>query len=129
MKSLFMFATIVACTISCGLSVLAADEEPVAAESPSKGPSPETTAQPTPSSVSPDKKWEYKAPTEEGPKLVKTGTYEIAADLSDVCDISSCGDYASVIWARIQNAWPSIGGRDVCFRLRFINSAGTNGKR
>ncbi len=60
---------------------------------------PTPTASPNPSSLSPDKKWEYKAPSEEGPKLVKAETDEIAADLSDVCDISSCGDYASVIWA------------------------------
>jgi hypothetical protein len=60
---------------------------------------PTPTASPNLSSLSPDKKWKYKAPTEEGPKLVKADTDEIAADLSDVCDISSCGDYASVIWA------------------------------
>jgi hypothetical protein len=60
---------------------------------------PTLTASPNLSSLSPDKKWEYKAPTEEGPKLVKADTDEIAADLSDVCEISSCGDYANVIWA------------------------------
>ena len=54
----------------------------VATESPSKGPSPETTAQPTPSSVSPDKKWEYR-PDESAPKIVKAGTDEVALDLSD----------------------------------------------
>ena len=60
---------------------------------------PTPTASPKSSTLSPDKKWEYKAPSEEGPKLVKADTDEIAADLSDVCDISSCGDNASVIWA------------------------------
>ena len=99
MKLFFTFVTIVACAISCGSCVLAADEEPVATESPSKGPSPETTAQPTPSSVSPDKKWEYKAPTEEGPKLANANTNQTAVDLSDVCDISSCGEGAAVLWA------------------------------
>src|SRR5207249_7254802 len=76
-----------------------ADEEPVAAESSSKGPSPETTAQPNPSSLSPDRKWEYKAPTEEGPKLANANTNQTAVDLSDVCDISSCGEGAAVLWA------------------------------
>ena len=38
-------------------------------------------------SVSPDKKWEYKPPTEnEGPKIVKAGTNDAAGDLSDACD-------------------------------------------
>ena len=60
---------------------------------------PTPIASPKSSTLSPDKKWEYKAPSEEGPKLVKADTDEIAADLSDICDISSCGDYASVIWA------------------------------
>jgi len=51
-------------------------------------------------SVSPDKKWEYKPPTEnEGPKIVKAGTNDAAGDLSDACDIGSCGDDASVLWA------------------------------
>jgi hypothetical protein len=36
MRSFFILVAIVACTISCGLSVLAADEEPEAAESPSQ---------------------------------------------------------------------------------------------
>ena len=99
MRWFFTFVTIVVCMINCGLSVLAADEEAVAAESPSKGPSPETTAQPNPSSLSPDRKWEYRAPTEEGPKLVNANTNQTAVDLSDVCDISSCGEGAAVLWA------------------------------
>ena len=99
MKLFFSFVAIVTCAISYDFSVLAADEEPVAAESSSKGPSPETTAQPNPSSLSPDRKWEYKAPTEEGPKLANANTNQTAVDLSDVCDISSCGEGAAVLWA------------------------------
>jgi hypothetical protein len=100
MRCFFTFVTIVVCMINCGLSVLAADEEPVAAVSPSKGPSHETTAQPTPSSISPDKKWEYKPATNDhGPQIVKAGTDEAAGDLSDDCDIGSCGDSATVRWA------------------------------
>ncbi len=39
-------------------------------------------AAPNPSSVSPDKKWEYQ-PNESAPKIVKPGTNEVALDLSD----------------------------------------------
>ena len=97
-EMVFTFVTIVVvCMVNCGLSVLAADEEPVAAESPSKGPSPETTAQPTPSSVSPDKKWEYR-PDESAPKIVKAGTDEVALDLSDQ-PAGNGFSFATVIWA------------------------------
>jgi uncharacterized protein YecT (DUF1311 family) len=44
MSSSFTFVAIVACAISCGCSVLAANEEPVAAETPSGESSPDTTA-------------------------------------------------------------------------------------
>jgi hypothetical protein len=49
-------------------------------------------------SVSPDKKWEYKAADDEGPKIVRAGTSEMEGDLSDVCGIGSCGN-AAVVWA------------------------------
>ena len=49
--------------------------------------------------ISPDKKWEYAGPDDGGPKIVKAGTSEMARDLSDVCDIGSCGEGAAVIWA------------------------------
>src|SRR5213080_4916832 len=97
MKLFFSFVAIVTCAISYDFSVLAADEEPVAAESPSKGPSPETTAQPTPSSVSPDKKWEYR-PDESAPKILKAGTDEMALDLSDQ-PAGNGFSFATVIWA------------------------------
>jgi uncharacterized protein YecT (DUF1311 family) len=50
--------------------------------------------------ISPDKKWEYKAATKDhGPQIVKAGTDEATGDLSDDCDIGSCGDSANVQWA------------------------------
>ena len=97
----FTVVTVVVCMINCGLFVLAANEEPVATVTPSKGASPETTAQPTPSSVSPDKKWEYKSATNRKPQIVKAGTDEAAGELS--CDISTCGDgglQGKVIWSQ-----------------------------
>src|SRR6266550_4649820 len=39
-KRIFAFVVIVACTISCSFSILAASDEPLAAESPSEEPSP-----------------------------------------------------------------------------------------
>src|SRR6266511_2791592 len=42
MKSLFMFATIVACTISCGFPLFATDKEPAAGETPPGESSPDT---------------------------------------------------------------------------------------
>ena len=60
----------------------------------------EPSPRPTPDSISPDKKWEYKPATDErGPQIVKAGTDEAAGDLSDDCDIGSCGEGASVLWA------------------------------
>src|SRR6267154_997893 len=97
-EMVFTFVTIVVvCMVNCGLPVLAADEEPVAAERPSKGPSPEKTAQPTPSSVSPDKKWEYR-PDESAQRIVKAGTDVVAFDLSDQ-PAGNGFSFATVIWA------------------------------
>jgi uncharacterized protein YecT (DUF1311 family) len=54
--------------------------------------------QPTPASISPDKKWEYKPVTDDRkPQIVKAGTDEAAGDLP--CDYSTCGDSARVLWA------------------------------
>lgn len=54
----------------------------------------------TPDSISPDKKWQYKPATNDhGPQIAKMGTNDAAGDLSDACDIGSCGDDASVLWA------------------------------
>jgi uncharacterized protein YecT (DUF1311 family) len=59
---------------------------------------PEQTPSSSSSSVSPDKKWEYKPATNDRkPQIVKAGTDEAAGDLS--CDISTCGDGARVLWA------------------------------
>ncbi len=60
---------------------------------------PEPNSRATPDPISPDKRWEYKPATDErGPQIVKAGTNDSAGDLSDACDIGSCGD-ASVLWA------------------------------
>ena len=67
---------------------------------PEPSPTPLPKAPPTPDPISPDKKWEYKAATKDrGPQIVKAGPNDSAADLSDACDIGSCGDNASVLWA------------------------------
>ena len=66
----------------------------------SSGSKAESTAHVTTDSISPNKKWEYKpASSDRGPQIVKTGTGDAACDLSDACDIGSCGDDASVLWA------------------------------
>jgi uncharacterized protein YecT (DUF1311 family) len=54
-------------------------------------------AAPNPSSVSPDKKWEYR-PDESAPKIVKAGTDEVALDLSDQA-AGNGFSFATVIWA------------------------------
>jgi hypothetical protein len=52
---------------------------------------------PSPSSVAPDKKWEYH-PDESNPKIVKAGTNEVALDLSDQ-PAGNGFSSATVIWA------------------------------
>jgi hypothetical protein len=48
--------------------------------------------------VSPDKQWEYKAPSgSEDARIVKAGSNEIAVSLVDDCDIGC--EHASVLWA------------------------------
>jgi hypothetical protein len=48
--------------------------------------------------VSPDKQWEYKAPSgSEVARIVKAGSKEIAVSLVDDCDIGC--EHASVLWA------------------------------
>jgi hypothetical protein len=48
--------------------------------------------------ISPDKQWEYKAPSAgEDARIVKTGSNETAVSLVDDCDIGC--ENASVIWA------------------------------
>jgi uncharacterized protein YecT (DUF1311 family) len=58
---------------------------------------PEPTASSSPSSVSPDKKWEYES-DESDPKIVKAGTNEVALDLSDQ-PAGNGFSFATVIWA------------------------------
>jgi len=71
--------------------------EPLA---PVQTPSADSSEPPDRSSVSPDKKWEYKAPNEnEGPRIVKAGTNEMGGDLSDACGIGTCGGYPRLVWA------------------------------
>lgn len=80
-----VFAAITVCVTSSHLSNA---QQPVAAQAPS----------PLPTSVSPDKKWEYKPASEDRkPQIVKAGTDEAAGDLA--CDISTCGGGAKVFWA------------------------------
>jgi len=63
-------------------------------------PTPALTERPAPDPISPDKKWEYKPATNDrGPQIVKAGTDDSTGDLSDACDIGSCGESASVLWA------------------------------
>jgi hypothetical protein len=48
--------------------------------------------------VSPDKRWEYKAPSgSEDARIVKAGSNEIAVSLVDDCDIGC--EHANVLWA------------------------------
>jgi uncharacterized protein YecT (DUF1311 family) len=90
----------------------APNEKDASTSSPTPTPTPASSAStqgpdekpaavaPNPTSVSPDKQWEYKPVTDEhGPQVVKAGTAEAVGDLSDDCSIGSCGDDASVLWA------------------------------
>jgi hypothetical protein len=48
--------------------------------------------------ISPDKQWEYKAPSAgEDARIVKTGSNDIAVSLVDDCDIGC--EHATVLWA------------------------------
>jgi uncharacterized protein YecT (DUF1311 family) len=71
-------------TATASASAQESDKEPAAAA-------------PNPSSVSPDKKWEYR-PDESAPKIVKAGTDAVALDLSDQPAGNGFG-LAGVIWA------------------------------
>lgn len=68
--------------------------EPLA---PAKTPSPDSPEPPDRSSVSPDKKWEYK-PDDSDPKIVRGGTSEVALDLSDQ-PAGNGFSYATVVWS------------------------------
>jgi hypothetical protein len=58
---------------------------------------PTPTASPNPSSVSPDKKWEYS--DGDTAKLVKAGTSEVALTFSEECDLGALGEHSVVLWA------------------------------
>ena len=60
-------------------------------------PKPESSRPPDPNALSPDKKWEYRPPDEDTPKIVKAGINDVAGDL-DVCSVGSCGE-PKVFWA------------------------------
>ena len=83
------------------LILVLASGEGSQAQTPSPTPeataAPGATVQPHPSSVSPDKKWEYR-PDESAPKIVKAGTHEVALDLSDQ-PAGNGFSFATVIWA------------------------------
>jgi hypothetical protein len=89
MRSLVSFIAIAACAIDCGLSN-AQESGPAQAPSPS------------PSSISPDKQWEYKC-VEYGagdclPRIVKAGTTQRVVDLNDVPD-GARGMGAEIRWS------------------------------
>lgn len=65
------------------------------AETPT--PRPESPRPADPNALSPDKKWEYRPPDEDTPKIVKAGTNDVAGDL-DACGVGSCGE-PKVFWA------------------------------
>jgi hypothetical protein len=58
---------------------------------------PAPTASPNPSSLSPDKKWEYS--DGDTPKLVKAGTNEVALEFSEGCDLGALGEHSELHWA------------------------------
>jgi hypothetical protein len=58
---------------------------------------PAPTASPNPSSLSPDKKWEYSGG--DTAKLVKAGTNEVALTFSEECDLGALGEHSAVLWA------------------------------
>jgi hypothetical protein len=47
--------------------------------------------------LSPDKKWEYFGG--DAPKLVKTGTNEVALKFSEDCDLGAVGENSTSLWA------------------------------
>lgn len=93
-----MLVLVVVCAIARVSSNAQVSSSPAQTPSPTSEvtPAPEATAHP--SWLSPDQKWEYQPPDEGGPKIVKAGTNEVAGDLTDACDISTCGD-AKLVWA------------------------------
>jgi hypothetical protein len=58
---------------------------------------PAPTASPNPSSLSPDKKWEYSGG--DTAKLVKAGTNEVALTFSEECDLGGLVEHSELLWA------------------------------
>jgi hypothetical protein len=83
MRSFFTLAAVIAWAISCGSTNA---QESVLAQEPS------------PTSVSPDKQWEYRCANGVSPELVKAGTTQVVLDFSEDLDVSR-GEEAEVVWA------------------------------
>jgi hypothetical protein len=58
---------------------------------------PQGLLSPSPSSLSPDKKWEYVGGDQ--PKLFKAGTNEVALEFSEGCDLGALDEHSEILWA------------------------------
>jgi uncharacterized protein YecT (DUF1311 family) len=74
----------------------ASPPEPASQQAGSISQTPAPTVSPNPSSVSPDKKWEYVGGAT--PKLVKAGTNENALEFSEECNSGGC-EISAPVWA------------------------------
>ena len=57
---------------------------------------PAPSASPSPSSLSPDNKWEYS--DGDTAKLVKAGTNEVALEFSGQCNLGALGEHSALFW-------------------------------
>lgn len=100
MRPIFTFAAIVACSISCGFSN--AQESPPS-PTPEVTAVPEATASPHPSSISPDRQWEYKCAEYDGecsPEIVKADTTEVGLNLDKELGVAGRDSKdAQIFWA------------------------------
>src|SRR4029453_9856568 len=86
-KRIFAFVVIVACTISC-------------VSSNAQESSPGQTPSPSPTSISPDKKWEYRVEDDDSAVLVRSGREKPVIKLSDPEDVGSLkAKTGKLIWA------------------------------
>jgi len=86
-KRIFAFVVIVACTLSCSFSNA---QEPPPGQTPS----------PSPTSISPDKKWEYRVEDDDSAVLVRSDREESVIKLSDPeKDGSLKAKTGKLIWA------------------------------
>src|SRR5438552_10914523 len=67
-RAISVFVAIVASAVSCAFSN--AQESPLT-QTPEVAATPDVTAQPNPSWSSPDKRWEYRSPSQDEAKIVK----------------------------------------------------------